>query len=58
VYADIINLYGRENVSGYEFAPNGFEIASERPAGFGENVPVRTSVSDGAFPSIGVEVRF
>lgn len=58
VYADIINLYGRENVSGYEFAPNGFETTSERPAGFGENVPVATTVSDGAFPSIGVEVRF
>ncbi len=58
VYADIINLYGRENVSGYDFAPNGVDVLNQPPAGFGSNVPVSTSVSQGAIPSIGVEVHF
>ena len=58
VFFDIINVYGRENVSGYEFSPNGFDVLKTTPAGFGSHVPVRVSESDGAIPSIGFELEF
>jgi len=58
VFMDIINFYGRENVSGYAFAPNRVDILQTPPPGFGDNVPVQTSVSQGATPSLGFELQF
>lgn len=58
LYIDLVNAYGRENISGYEFAPNGVDVVDTPPKGFGENVPVQTEVSAGALPSLGFEIRF
>lgn len=56
-YVDVLNAYGQENVTGYEYAPDGRELISP-PPGFGANVPVTQTVSDEFFPSIGFEVQF
>jgi hypothetical protein len=56
-YADVINAYGQENVTGYEYAPNGKKLISP-PPGYGQHVPVTQTTRDGFFPSIGFEVQF
>jgi hypothetical protein len=56
-YADVLNAYDQQNVSSYEFAPNGRKLIRP-PAGFGQNVPVRREIQDSFFPSIGFEVQF
>lgn len=57
IYADILNVYGQKNVTGYEYAPNGKKLISP-PPGFGRNVPVTETTPDEFFPSIGFEVQF
>jgi hypothetical protein len=56
-YVDVLNAYAQDNVTGYEYAPNGKELISP-PPGFGANVPVRRTLDEGLFPSIGFEVQF
>lgn len=58
VFADIVNVYGRENISGYLYAPNGTDTLDTPPPGFGVNVPVQTEVSPDAIPSLGIEIQF
>lgn len=58
VFVDIVNAYGRENVSDYLFAPNGTDTLDTPPPGFGENVPLQAEVSPGALPSLGIEIQF
>jgi hypothetical protein len=56
-YVDVLNLYNQENISAYEYAPNGKKLISP-PPGYGRNVPVTKTVRDEFFPSIGFEVQF
>ncbi|MCG8669382.1 MAG: TonB-dependent receptor, partial [Pseudomonadales bacterium] len=56
-YADILNVYNRDNIEEYEYAPDGQDLV-DTPAGFGKNVPVKAEYSDGLIPSIGFEVQF
>jgi hypothetical protein len=56
-YVDVLNAYAQDNVTGYEYAPNGRDLISP-PPGFGANVPVRRTLDEGLFPSIGFEVQF
>lgn len=56
-FVDILNAYNQQNITGYEYAPDGRELIAP-PPGYGQNVPVTKTVSDGLFPSIGFEVRF
>jgi hypothetical protein len=56
-YVDILNAYGRKNVTGYEYAPDGKKLISP-PPGYGKHVPVTQKTSDDFFPSIGLEFRF
>ncbi len=56
-YADVLNVYNQENVSGYEYAPNGRELIRP-PPGYGQNVPATQETRDEFFPSIGFEVQF
>jgi len=56
-YADVLNVYNRKNITGYEYAPNGRKLISP-PPGYGPNVPVTRTTSDTFFPSIGFEVQF
>jgi hypothetical protein len=56
-YVDVLNVYNQENISGYEYAPNGKKLIAP-PPGYGRQVPVTKSVRDEFFPSIGFEVQF
>jgi len=56
-YVDVLNVYNQENISGYEYAPNGKKRISP-PPGYGRHVPVTKTVRDEFFPSIGFEVQF
>lgn len=56
-YVDVLNVYNQENISGYEYAPNGKKLISP-PPGYGRQVPVTKTVRDELFPSIGFEVQF
>ena len=56
-YIDVLNVYNQENVSGYEYSPNGKKLISP-PAGYGRHVPVTKTVRDEFFPSLGFEVQF
>ena len=56
-YVDVLNAYNQDNVSSYEYAPNGKHLIAT-PAGFGANVPVTRTLAEGLFPSIGFEVQF
>jgi hypothetical protein len=56
-YADVLNVYGQENVTSYEYAPNGKKLISP-PPGYGQDVPVTQTTRDGFFSSIGFEVQF
>lgn len=56
-YADILNLYNYRSATSYEYAPNGKKLISP-PPGFGKDIPVTQTRSDGVFPSIGFEVQF
>jgi hypothetical protein len=56
-YVDVLNVYNQENISGYEYAPNGKKLISP-PPGYGRQVPVTKTVRDEFFPSIGFEVQF
>jgi hypothetical protein len=56
-YVDVLNVYNQENISGYEYAPNGKKLISP-PPGYGRHVPVTKTVRDEFFPSIGFEVQF
>jgi hypothetical protein len=57
LYLDIINLYDHENVSEYEYAPDGKDLIAT-PPGYGPHVPVAQEIRDGLFPSLGFELRF
>ena len=56
-YADILNVYNRENVQSYEYTPTGKKLISP-PPGFGKQVPVTQKLGDGLMPSIGFEIQF
>lgn len=56
-YADVLNVYDHRSATGYEYAPNGRKLISP-PPGYGQNIPVTRTRSDGLFPSIGFEVQF
>ncbi|MBF2755249.1 MAG: TonB-dependent receptor, partial [Gammaproteobacteria bacterium AqS3] len=56
-YVDLLNVYNRENVEEYEYAPGADNLTSP-PPGFGANVPVQEETGEGLFPSLGFEVRF
>lgn len=56
-YIDILNVYNRENVEEYDYAPNGVNLISP-PPGYGENIPVSEETGEGIFPSIGFEIKF
>lgn len=56
-YVDVLNVYNQENISRYEYAPNGKKLIAP-PPGYGRHVPVTKSVRDEFFPSIGFEVQF
>lgn len=56
-YVDVLNVYNQQNISGYEYAPNGKKLISP-PPGYGRYVPVTKTVRDELFPSIGFEVQF
>jgi outer membrane receptor protein involved in Fe transport len=54
---DVLDVYGRKNITGYEYAPNRKKLIP-RPPGYGANVPVTKTTNDEFFPSIGFEVQF
>jgi hypothetical protein len=56
-YVDVLNVYNRQNVTGYEYAPDGKKLISP-PPGYGAHVPVTKTTNDNFFPSIGFEVQF
>ena len=56
-FVDILNVYNQENVTGYDYAPNGQDLIAP-PPGFGADVPVSSDTAFGLLPSIGVEVQF
>jgi outer membrane receptor for ferrienterochelin and colicin len=56
-YADVLNAFGQENISSYEYAPNGKKLIPP-PPGYGQSVPVTQEIRDDFFPSIGFEVQF
>ncbi|MEY4589824.1 MAG: hypothetical protein RL497_1900 [Pseudomonadota bacterium] len=56
-YTDIINVYNRENVQSYEYAPTGKKLIPP-PPGYGKHVPVTEELGDGLIPSIGFEIQF
>jgi len=56
-YVDVLNVYGRKNITGYEYAPNRKKLIPP-PPGYGANVPVTKTTNDEFFPSIGFEVQF
>jgi outer membrane receptor for ferrienterochelin and colicin len=58
VFIDLLNAYNQENIEAYKFAPNGNDLDSSVPDGFGDNVPVRSKTGIPLFPSIGFEVQF
>ncbi len=57
IYLDALNVYNRENVSAYEYAPDGRNLIAP-PPGFGPHVPVSARGQRGPFPSLGCEFRF
>jgi hypothetical protein len=56
-YVDVLNVYDQQNVTRYEYAPNGKKLIPP-PSGYGRHVPVTQETADGFRPSIGLEVRF
>ena len=56
-YIDILNVYNRENIEGYDYQPNGEDLVAT-PDGFAEGIPVSADKGDGLFPSIGFEIQF
>jgi hypothetical protein len=56
-YVDVLNVYNHKSASGYEYAPSGRKLIAP-PPGYGENVPVTRTTTDGLFPSIGFELQF
>lgn len=56
-YVDVMNVYNQENISSYQYAPNGKKLISP-PPGYGRNIPVTKKLRDEFFPSIGFEVQF
>lgn len=58
LFADILNAYDQRNLEGYTFSPNGTNLESSTPDGFGTNVP--TSANEGLpfFLSIGFKLQF
>lgn len=58
LFVDLLNAYNQENVEGYAFSPNGNDLDSSTPDGFGEDVAVRSEIGIGFFPSIGFEIQF
>jgi len=56
-FTDFLNAYGNENIEGYDYAPNGEDLATP-PDGFASNIPVTKVVGMGFFPSVGVKVVF
>ncbi len=57
-FVDLLNAYNQENIEGYELSPNGHDLDSSTPDGFGSNVPVRSITGISFFPSIGFEIQF
>lgn len=58
LFADILNAYGQHNIEGYTFSPNGNNLESPAPNGFGDNVPVSANKGFPFFPSIGFKIQF
>lgn len=56
-FTDLLNAYGKENIDGYEYAPNGKNLVTP-PSGYASNIPVTKTAGLGFFPSIGVKVTF
>ncbi len=57
LFADILNVYGQENVQGYSYTPKGDNLATP-PAGYASNIPVTKEVGIEGFISIGAKVTF
>jgi hypothetical protein len=57
LFADILNVYGQENIQGYSYAPNGKDLVKP-PAGYASNIPVTKEVGIEGFISIGAKVTF
>ena len=57
-FVDLLNAYNHRNIEGYEYAPNGYELESSPPAGYGADVPVRASEGLQTFPSVGLKITF
>jgi len=58
LFADILNVYNQRNIDGYTFSPNGSNLESSTPDGFGANVPVSANEGLPIFLSIGVKLQF
>ena len=56
-FTDLLNAYNSENVEGYEYTPNGDDLATP-PSGYADNIPVTKVVGMGFFPSVGVKFVF
>ncbi|MFT7675839.1 MAG: hypothetical protein ACI845_004266, partial [Gammaproteobacteria bacterium] len=56
-FTDLLNAYANENVEGYDYAPNGEDLATP-PSGYARDIPVTKVVGMGFFPSIGLKVVF
>jgi hypothetical protein len=56
-YVDILDVYNRKNVQGYDYSPNREDLV-KTPKGFGKDVPVSENRDLGLFPSIGFEIQF
>lgn len=56
-YVDVLNVYNRENIEGYDYSPGGTDLIKP-PKGFGKDIPVEADKGNGLFPSIGFEVQF
>jgi len=58
VFVDVLNAYDQKNIEGYQYSPNGYQIESSTPDGFGDNVPVVAEEGFRFFPSIGFKIQF
>jgi outer membrane receptor protein involved in Fe transport len=55
-YVDVLNAYNHKSVASYDYAPSGRKLVAT-PPGYGADVPVSKTTTDGLFPSIGFEVK-
>jgi outer membrane receptor protein involved in Fe transport len=56
-YADLLNVYGQENVQAYSYSPNGSDLV-EPPDGYAAHIPVTRELGITGFLSLGIKLSF